>query len=380
MSVLRWALLALAVAACAILPQAPGVRPYPEAERAFRQDPNWLGGDAALSIALGPKRTLWLFGDSFIAPSNLRTRAASTLVRNSIAIQSGSDLGTATIQFAWRQARSGGPSSFFPERGARWYWPGHGARLAEGPLVVFLYALEASPGEGLGFRDAGYAAALIANPDASPSEWSMQILNAPTQDFDAAPATAVVIEGDYFVALAIAQRGTHAGFLVRYPTASLALGELNAAQWWAGEARGWLREYALGPTGPAMVMDDAGAECSLHWDARLSAFVHVASYGFGASVIGVRTAPALTGPWSAPRVVYRPPESDGARPFVYAAKAHPTLSGVGVDEFVITYAVNSFEFADLSTSAGESTLYWPRVVRLNLDSLRRPRDLVAAQR
>jgi hypothetical protein len=88
----------------------------------------------------------------------------------------------------------------------------------------------------------------------------------------------------------------------------------------------------------------------------------VASYGFGATTIGVRTAPAVTGPWSAPLEVYRPPESDEPRVFVYAAKAHPQLVAPDAADLVITYATNSFEFSDLFTPQGERELYWPRFV------------------
>ena len=35
-----------------------------------RGRPRWLGGDGAYSIDLGGDRTLWLFGDSFIATSD----------------------------------------------------------------------------------------------------------------------------------------------------------------------------------------------------------------------------------------------------------------------------------------------------------------------
>lgn len=364
------AILLLAVWACVTRPTPGMARPFPEAERAFHQESRWLGGDAALSIALGPERTLWLFGDSFIAPPDASGRSASTLVRNSVAIQTGSDLTRATMHFVWPRAMSNDPSSFFPERGARWRWPGHGVRLEQGPLMIFLYEIEAAPGQGLGFREVGYAIALIDDPDSPPEQWAPQIIEAPAVPFDAAPATAAIVDGEHLVALAIRQHGTHAGFLVRYPTASLAAGDISSAQWWAGEDRGWLSADQLGPAGPTAVLDDAGAECSLHWDARLGAYMHVASYGFGASVIGVRTAPALTGPWGATRIVYRPPESDGPRPFVYAAKAHPEVSTGRADELVITYAANSFEFGDLLTARGEAELYWPRVVRLNLRQFR----------
>jgi hypothetical protein len=113
------------------------------------------------------------------------------------------------------------------------------------------------------------------------------------------------------------------------------------------------------------VIDDAGPECSLHFDARTGVFVHVATYGFGATTIGVRTAPSLTGPWSAPQTVFRPVESDGPRPFVYAGKAHPELTGPEPGDLVVTYATNSFEFGDLFGPAG-AALYWPRFVAVRI--------------
>ena len=60
--------------------------------------------------------------------------------------------------------------------------------------------------------------------------------------------------------------------------------------------------------------------------------------------------------------MYRPPESNGPRPFVYAAKAHPELVGPEAADLVVTYATNSFEFDDLFTPQGARALYWPRFV------------------
>jgi hypothetical protein len=148
--------------------------------------------------------------------------------------------------------------------------------------------------------------------------------------------------------------------------AALARGDITKAEWWAGDARGWVPVSMLGKDGPAIVLDDAGSECSIHWDQRTGSFIHVASYGFGASEIGMRTAPAITGPWSTPAFVYRPPESDRPRPFVYAAKAHPELIGPEPEDLVVTYATNSFAFADLLTKQGEQTLYWPRFVTIQI--------------
>ena len=362
-------LLALAVAASLSLgciATGPAGRAFAEAERLFHQDPRWLGGDGALSIRLSDNRILWLFGDTFIATSNARVRTESTFVRNTVAIQTGKDPRTASVAFMWRQKPDGSPASFFPEHGERFYWPGHGIRLDKGPLVIFLYTIVATPGRGLGFVPVGYAIAVIANPDQPLQVWKPRIIGAKANAFDAVPAIAVIQANGYVVALAIRQQGTHTGALVRYPVAALARGDITHAEWWAGDARGWVPASMLGKDGPAIVLDDAGGECSVHWDTRTRSFIHVASYGFGATEIGLRTAPALTGPWSSPVVVYRPPESDGPRPFVYAAKAHPELVGPEPTDLVVTYATNSFEFADLLTVEGERTLYWPRFVAVRI--------------
>lgn len=366
---LAFVIAALSAFACSSshpTPIAPVGRAFSEAEVLFHRDPRWLGADAALSVPLSKGRILWLFGDTFIATSNAHFRSDSEMVRNTVAIQTGEDPRTASITFHWRQDNDGSPASFFPEHSQSWYWPGHGIRLDEGVLVIFLYTMVATPGRGLGFATTGYAVAVIGDPDASPETWNPRIVDATPIPFDALPATAVVREGAYIVAVAIRQEGAHAGALVRYPAASLARGDVTTAEWYAGDAVGWVPASAIGEHGPAFVLDDAGSECSLHWDGRTRTFVHVASYGFGASTIGLRTAPALTGPWSAPLTVYRPPESDGPRPFVYAAKAHPELLGPDARDLVVTYATNSFEFGDLFTQQGSSSLYWPRFVAVRM--------------
>jgi hypothetical protein len=101
------------------------VEPWPEADALFRTDPKWLGSDDAYSVDLGNGRTLWLFDDSLISRTFMNTRRLATMIRNSVAIQSGTDPSAASIEFTWR-TRKGKPTSFFPEDGETWFWPGHG--------------------------------------------------------------------------------------------------------------------------------------------------------------------------------------------------------------------------------------------------------------
>lgn len=359
----------LLVALAAVAAQAePVARAYPEGDRLFRSDPRWLGGDAAISVPLSGGRTLWLFGDSFVDETEPYTRAGAAFVRNTVAIQTGADPRKAQMRFYWRRAKDGSPAAFFPNRKDIWYWPRSGIRLGGGSLIVFLHKIKAT-NDGLKFASAGYAIAQVTNPDSEPSQWQMRVVEQRDLPFDALPGGDAVIDGEQVVVLATREkRAPHAGALVRYPAAPFFNRDLSKSEWWLGEKKGWVAVSGVGRRGPPFVMDDAGAESSLHWDARLNAYVHVASYGFGATTIGVRTAPKLTGPWSAARTVYRPPESDAPRPFVYAGKAHPEL--IGPDgSLLVTYVANSFDHKKLLSAEGERTLYWPRFVAIPVEDL-----------
>lgn len=348
------------LAACAH--PAPLPRPWGEAERLFHADPRWLGGDAAISVDLGGGRLLWLFGDSFVDPVPPYTRREAAFPRNTVALQTGADPRIAAMEFVWRRDGAGVPASFFPEPGEDWYWPGAGLRLPDGTLAVFLHRIgltAAAP--PLNFAVEGFALALIANPDDPPAAWRGRIVPGPLLPLGAVPAAAVLAEDGAAIVLATAQQGgVHRGVLVRYSAADLAAGDLSRALWWAGEGRGWVAASALGAAGPAIVIDEAGAESSLHYDSCARLYVHVSSAGFGAAEIVTRTAPRPTGPWSAPLPLYRPPESDGPAPFVYAGKAHAGLAAPGARQLVLTYVASSFDGAALLTAEGERRLYWPR--------------------
>ena len=349
----------LVMAACAGEPSAlsgDGVRVASE-DALFHQDPRWLGADGAYTIDLNDGRVLWLFGDSFIATSAADSRAASTLVRNSIAVMTGHDPVTATMQFAWTDGSP--PDSFFAEVGSSWSWPSDGARVGDGPLLVFLSQQVATPNEGLGFAAVGYRAVRVIDPSGAPSAWTIADVPTSPAPFDATASVACsTIDGDELVALVVAGDG-HDGRLARWPLTAIGDGDLSAPEWWDGA------EWSSTAMSPAIAIGGGATECSLSQVGDV--WVHVASGGFGATTVAIRTAPELTGPWSDPLDVFTPPESAAPNAFVYAAKAHPTLvTHTPGATLVITYANNSFTFSDLLDPANASTLYWPHVAELAL--------------
>ncbi len=329
---------------------------WPEADALFHQDPRWLGADAAFTVPLGDGRVLWLFGDAFVATTPANVRSQSKMVRNTVAVQTGNDAIASAISFHWRG--TGAPASYFPEDGDRWFWPGHGIRLGKA-LVVFLSRVRPTPGQGLGFEAEGWRAAVVDDASGPADAWAWRTVVPSGFPPGLVLAQGLNEVGGKVVALAIREPGDHAGYLVRWTSEDLAAGRIDAASWWAG-SRGWVAAPDLGRE-PERVLGDAGPESSLHYDARLGRWVHVRSEGFGATTIVVSFASRVEGPWSAPKVVFTPPESSRADAFVYAAKGHPELAGA---DLVVTYATNTL--ADFGTLIADTSLYYPRFVRVSL--------------
>lgn len=330
-------------------------RAWPEADRLFRQDPRWLGADAAYSIPLAPDRILWLFGDSWIAAPGRRARSDARLVSNTIAIQLGADPSQATIRFSWGSA-GGRPRAFFqPPDGDR-LWPAHGVRLGD-RLVMFFLRVVPSP-DPLGFAIGGWRALVIANPDAEPDRWRVRWLPVPAFRWGLVPgAGGMVVEGDHVYAFSPQEPGApHPVYLARWTQADLAAGRLDRVEWWQAPA-GWRPDRAL-QGAPTPLFSEAQTEFSVHRDPATGRYLQVQSLGFGAAAIAMRSATGLTGPWSGPDTLYLPPEASRPAILIYAAKAHPELSGA---DLVLTYATN----LPLEQQLRDTTIYYPRFVRWN---------------
>lgn len=322
---------------------------WPEADALFHSDPRWLGGDAAYTVELAPGRILWLFGDSFIAKTDAHVRSQSTFVRNSIAIQSGTDPTTAKIEFFWHAAVDAGPApspatSFFPEDGTHWFWPVHGTRIPGGELVLFLGELERADG-GLGFATVGTRLARIANPDDEPMKWRVSLRKLPS---DGRSHGIGVVAVDGYLHSLTTKKGAffHDVELERWKLDALD----TESAFWNGEA--------FGPEKTSVPVWGGGAP-EFITAPYCNEWLTVESVGFGATDITVRRAKALAGPWTDAVPVFRPEESRRANPFVYAGKLHPELTGA---DLVATYAANSFDFAEVIRDA---TLYYPRFVKLD---------------
>jgi hypothetical protein len=313
----------------------------------FHRDRRWLGSDGAYSIPLADGRILWLFGDTLVAPRAPYVKTHAYFLRNTVAIERGSDPATASMSFYWRSLGDHA-SSFFPESGAYWYWPAHGIHLGRA-LIVFLDRVTTNPqgAPGWNFKGAGWRLAVVGDDSGRPRSWRVRLVAPARLVPGIDPGAAVIRDGRYVVSLALPEDGglRNPGYLVRWPARDLASGRLDRAQWWAG-ARGWIRTTKARKLVPIMPSADDGV--SLTFDRKLERWIFIRSEGFGATTIVAAFAPRLEGPWSRQRFVYRPPESKLPNANVYGAKGHSELSGA---DLAVTYSTNSYpRFVRLSLS------------------------------
>ena len=318
----------------------------------FTKDSIWRGADGASSIDLGNGRIVWLFSDGFICSDSSGTRKKSTITRNSVAIQKGYDLKTATVKFYWKE-QSVNPQSFFGKPGKEWFWTGHGT-LIKDKLIIFLMNVHEVK-TGLGFEVAGWSAVLISNPQDDPLEWKMKYIDAPETFGTIAGSAAVVKDENYIYAFGAVEPSTHEAYLLRWKLNDAYNGNLAKPEWWSNGS--WKIRKTMNPL-PTKLFT-AATEYSIHYDSSLKKFIQVQSFGFGESKIGLRLSDRLQGPWTEPYMFYTPEYTGIKRPFMYSAKAHPELT----DGIYITYNINSFDFDELLAN---ETIYFPKFVKLKV--------------
>lgn len=328
--------------------------PWREADALFRGHSHWRGADAASSVDLGDGRVLWLFADTWIDPTGQGTRRGATIISNSVAVQTGLDPSSATIEYHWGRGPDGEPAALFPDRDGERLWFGSGARV-EDRLILFMGRI--GPGPGIGFASRGWTAFLVANPDDPPAAWEITELDTPDNPLGGTVGFAASLRhAGHLVALgSLDPVKSHPIYAARWPIDAARDGRLMEPEWWAGEA-GWVPDSSSVPRWP--IFEDGQSEISVHLDAATDRFLSVHTRGFGPADVMIRAAPELAGPWTDARMVYRPPEYHRPGVMIYAAKAHPELEGA---DLVLTYATNSF---DVGAVAADSSLYYPRFVRL----------------
>jgi hypothetical protein len=322
------------------------------AEKIFRSDPRWLGGDGATSIDLKNDRVLWLFGDSFIDPSGSGVRRTSNLVRNSIAIQTGYDPTHAEMAFFWK-TKGIAPAAFFERRGDHWYWPASGIMVGK-RLLIFLMEIQPADNE-LGFDAWGWKAVLIENPHETPTRWRLIYLISPQKNKLVVGSGNPVIENGFLKVFA-ADGKDRSIYLVRWPERLACAGTLTQPQWWAGDNKGWV-DGNTPDMKPSRIIADGQMEFTVEYVPQLNRYFQIQTLRVMNPCLAISSAENLTGPWSSRACFFTPVEQGMPELLIYAGKSHPMLMGA---EMVFSYVVNT---TNESMLLKDMSIYFPVILK-----------------
>jgi hypothetical protein len=357
-----WVVVCVALAplqAAAGPPVVKSAAPAADLDALFQQTDGWIGGDGAYSVALSPKRTLWLFSDTWVGKIRHGRRTDATIVNNTVGVQEGSGKHV-TFSIACRP--DGKPAALIvPADGRGWFWLQAGV-ADRNRLLVFLNQVEKSDDKSVfGFRSVGFWLGTVANAHMPPESWRVQQVKMPnalfSKDRTLTWGAAVLRLGDDLYVYGIDERRGRGPLnrhmvVARVPAASV--GTFTVWRYFRDGV--WSEDFR----NAAPLAGDIATEYSVTPFGK----GYLALYtdrGLSPRIMG-RTADCPWGPWSTPVVLYECPEmSRDKKLFCYGAKAHPALSK-GQD-LVVSYVVNSVDFWQV---AREAKLYWPRFVRVRL--------------
>jgi Domain of unknown function (DUF4185) len=340
-------------------PVVKSTAPAPDIDALFERADGWIGADGAYSVALSPKRTLWLFSDTWVGKIQDGRRTDATIVNNSVGVQEGA---SGRLNYTIARSRDGKPVALFvPSDGRGWFWlqagVGDGSRLS-----LFLNQVEKTDDKSVfGFRSVGLWLGTVANAGQPPESWRIEQVKMPnavfSKDRTLVWGAAVLRVGDDLYVYGTDERRGQGLPKRQMVVARVQAASVNVFTAWRYFRNGsWAEDFRnLSP-----LAGDIASEYSVTAFGNRYLVVYT-ERGLSPRIMG-RMADHPWGPWSEPTMLYECPEmSRDKKLFCYSAKAHPSLSS-GQD-LVVSYVVNSFDFWQV---AREAKLYWPRFIRVTL--------------
>src|SRR5262245_58110909 len=134
-------------------PVVESAAPAPDLDALFDRADGWIGADGAYSVALSPRRTLWLFSDTWVGTIRDGRRTDATIVNNTVGVQAG--VGERVTYSMARGPDDKAAALIVPSDGRGWFWLQAGA--ADGSrLSLFLNQVERTDDKSaFGFRSVG---------------------------------------------------------------------------------------------------------------------------------------------------------------------------------------------------------------------------------
>ena len=324
------------------------------------RDDGWLGSDVAYSIPLSAKKSVWLFGDTFIGTLKDGKRVGTTnFINSTLGIQDRTLPPDRAMTYYWKM-KDGKPQSFFPwqeETPGDYYWSTMGI-LLEGELFVFCYAMDY---DAIPKWIAGTAMIRISNPQDPPDQWIQKAYDFGLQNTPIGFHSAVYAEGEYVYFFGSMDGSMHLGRASKKDLLGGGLGDV--LQFWAkGENGGY---WSKKPENLVPLFAPGITETGVHYEPKWGLYFMTA-YRADEPTIYLTVARDLRGPWSEPVGIYEIPEHKVSFPIIsYAVRPHPELS-TRPGELLITYNTNAPHTVDKLFTEEGFQIYQPRFIRVQV--------------
>jgi hypothetical protein len=340
------------------------VQPPQDCRPSFPFKDGWLGGDGDISIPLGPSKSLWIFGDTLVGKKEQTSRPGSNMISNTVAIMACEPNGQSSIRYFWKDQYTDHPQPIFESYTSRYkYWP-CAAFMNGNNLYVLLLKIgpkpDAPPNDLFNFKGVGMALAKIRDPiSTAPDQWKIELFPwSRVLDPDVWGCSA--LEGGYLHVFVRGEKQTAA--LIR-----LSLDEVESPE---GHLEYCAKDgqWKTGLTwADAKAILDGEIGNSVCYHADLKQWVMVCGPSFVNNKIRLRTARALTGPWSEEQVIYECPEqtpgsaSFDKDKFCYLGREHIQFYNAKTRTLLLTYDCNSASFSKL---VSDNSSYTARVLSI----------------
>jgi hypothetical protein len=338
----------------------------------FPDKDGWYGGDGAYSIKLDGERTLWLFGDTFVANEEGRQDRVNmeVVLGTTLAVSTCTANNEFKIQYYLKKKNEQFVSSFGENE---WLWP-QDPFIVNNVLYIPLIAVTpANKKDDLfNFKITGHKLARIKDFSAAdPYKWSMDYIDL-TPDIPpeiAAFATTSVVHGNYvyfypFYAYSRDAVNVLGNILARLPVSKLD-NPAGSIEYFTKDGT-W--QNNLNPALVKIVLDAGVSELSVRYHAANKKWiaVYLSTQNKGDQLL-YQVADKPDGPWSKPKALgMKVPEVDPSSTlydknnFCYAGKEH--IEFARNKNLIVTYVCNSAEDMKSQTSFIRRNLFLYRPV------------------
>jgi hypothetical protein len=329
----------------------------------------WWGGDGGYSVLLPTGETLWLFGDSFVGTTKNKSRSGTRMVNSTIGLASCDQDGKFHVRYVWARQGTRHPGAIFPPVGKEYkYWPMDGFTHGK-DLYVALTMIKDRPDipGAFNWEATGTRLARVRNVERPFTRWKIDYFD--LYRGKVSLGESFVKDNGYVYLFSPADTGDaqHSPtFLTRFPESALDAPSLRIELEYLARNGSWKH---IGPNGIALddanhVMEDSFAANSVWYDSGRKHWIAVGQNPiFRSNEAVVRTAENLSGPWTAPSLLYRIPDADPAHgadkdTWCYSTLAHPEFKRA--DQILLTYACNTL--GGVGRLINDLRIYFPRAV------------------